>query len=199
MAGLMSLLSRTRTIAMRSAWPFHQAWRRSLSRFGGLGVARMMLLLVLLLTSLLLSERCQTLAEFAGQTSESTPSPRATDKAFDGQSALERILSPATDIPVLLSAFQQQARDNGLRLDHLEYHRDPDSSHSFETLRVSMTLSGNADKLHGMISHLLQGYPGLALVRLKMARERIDTPDIEGQMTWLFYLKGPPSATEISR
>lgn len=143
MAGLMSLLIRTRAIAMRSAWPLHQAWRWALSRFGSLGVARMMLLLFLLLASLLLSERCQTLAELPEQSSEPIPSQRATDKSFDGQSAFVRVLSPAADIPALLSAFQQQAGDNGLRLDHLEYYRDADGSQAFETLRVSMTLIGN--------------------------------------------------------
>ncbi|MGB4066201.1 MAG: hypothetical protein WBK19_20430 [Azonexus sp.] len=199
MAGLMSSLTRMRAIALRSAWPLHQAWHWSLSRFGGLGMARILLLLILLLASLLLSERCQTLAELPEQSSEPITPQRATDKPPEGQPALERILSPATDIPVLLSVFQQQARDNGLRLDHLEYHRDADGSQAFETLRVSMTLIGNADKLHGMVSHLLKDYPGLALVRLKLARERIDTLDIEGQLTWLFYLKGAPGTAEFNR
>lgn len=198
MAGLMSSLTRMRAIAMRSAWPLRQAWHWSLSRFGGLGVARMILLPILLLASLLLSERCQTLMELAEQTSEPIPPQRATDKASDGQPALERILSPATDIPALLSAFQQQARDNGLRLEHLEYYRDADGGQAFETLRVSMTLIGNADKLYGMVSHFLKDNPGLALVRLKLAREQIDTPDVEGQLTWLFYLKGAPGTAELN-
>jgi hypothetical protein len=199
MAGLSSWPVLMRHGAVRGSWWLCQAGRWLLSRFGALGVARMVLLLLLLLASLLLADRCQTLAGLADQTRDPIQLLLPSDQKPGTRSSFDSVLSPATDIPALLNAFQQQSLDNGLRLEHLEYQRDASSSSAFEMLRVNMVLIGNADKLHGMLGHLLKDYPGLALVRLKLTRERIDTPDIEGRLTWLFYLKATPDVAELNR
>lgn len=198
MAGLSSWPVLIHHAAERSGWRLRHAWHWVLPRLGSLGVARL-LLVFLLLAGMFLAERCQTLAGLADQPKENIQPQLASDPKPDTRPTLDSILSPASEIPALLNAFQQQARDNGLRLDQLEYQREAGSSSALEMLRVSMILIGDAEKLHGTVSHLLKDYPGLALVRLKLARERIDTQDIEGRLTWLFYLNGTPGVAELNR
>lgn len=172
----------------RYSWSIRQLFRWLERRIGRAGLLRIVLLSALLLSGGLLIERCQELeslgseAVFEAPVRETEPGQLVPSTArFNGSSA--------NDVPLLFGAFQQVAQEQGLRLDRLEYQREPTSAEVVEGLRVSMTIMGHADKIHAWVLHFMRAYPGLALLRLKYARERIEVPEIEAQLTWVFYFK----------
>lgn len=178
-----------RQIERRVIWSIRRGMRIAFSDRHRLRTARVLLLIVALGLSAWLAERCFVLRDQFDHSMAGSELVRQPAHSSNTEGAVNSVLVLTASIPEVLGRFDSMARESGLRLERIDYRKEIAAVEKGDTLRINTTLIGNAGKVFALSATLLQTYPGLSLVALKLTRERAESTDGEAQITWIAFLK----------
>jgi len=107
-------------------------------------------------------------------------------------------LSPASEIPLLLTQIKQAAVGNGLDWRAAEYRVTAATPTQPASLEVRCSIRGPYPKLRGMLVQLKASIPAFSLREFSASRPNADTVDVDAKLTLAVFLQDGAVASEAS-
>ena len=123
-----------------------------------------------------------------------TPSPSASAAA--PTPAIPE-LSPASEIPLLLTQIKQAAVGNGLDWRAAEYRVTATTPTQPASLEVRCSIRGPYPKLRGMLVQLKASIPAFTLREFSASRPNADTVDVDAKLALAVFLQDGAVASEV--
>lgn len=102
---------------------------------------------------------------------------------IDGQPAL----APAA--AASLRRLFDTAAQNGLELSQGEYRLSVVREAGLQRYQLSLPVAGGYPQIRAFVAQALNADPALALAAIKLKRDRIESPDLEGLVNFTLYLE----------
>jgi len=136
------------------------------------------------------SDEARAVAAVAGASSPSASAAAAAPAIPE--------LSPASEIPLLLTQIKQAAVGNGLDWRAAEYRVTAATPTQPASLEVRCNLRGPYPKLRGMLVQLKASIPAFTLREFGASRPNADTADVDAKLALAVFLEDGAVASESS-
>ena len=136
------------------------------------------------------SDEARAVAMVAG-----APSPSASAAA--AAPAIPE-LSPASEIPLLLTQIKQAAVGNGLDWRAAEYRVTAATPTQPASLEVRCSIRGPYPKLRSMLVQLKDSIPAFSLREFGASRPNADTADVDAKLALAVFLQDGAAASEAA-
>jgi Tfp pilus assembly protein PilO len=169
-------------------WHLRQ-WGR---RFGRSGLTGLALLIVAgLIQADLHTRRDETLAQKRNQLAALSLAARNAQQAEESPSSQVNVIDtlPAdAKAPWLIGQLEQIARNHGLRFYSGKYTQAPVAGTPLLRWQLSLPLEASYPEIRAFIDDSLRQLPALALDEFKLARDSIESTDLEASLRFNLYV-----------